>query len=276
MAVFLEKKPFLIRNAIVEQVKQAANSLTIQEWNQVVNTLKLQTNVTVEYLEKLHRALFGTYSSTTTGINEFPDDGVIFHLLTIIETAKEIGTLKTNFYGKADETITKGDFIMFGGAQGDHILFKKADLTSQGFIPEYIIGVAETSMVQGDFGYVRWFGQVTGLSLKDANDNNLAAGTLLWVGSPAGKYAYVEPTVGPRILMAAIEKASTGDSSNGIILVRPTLGTSHEFNIVNATDGQFLRYDDVSKHFKNITANKVVTSDTAPSENKTGDIWFNT
>lgn len=275
MSLFLEKKPLLVRNGIVEQIKQAANSLTIQEWNQVVNTLKTQTNVTVEYLEKLHKALFGSYTSATTGLNEFPDDGVIFHLLTIIENAQELGTLKTNFYGKADEAITKGDFIMFGGAQGDHILFKKADLASQGFIPEYIMGVAESTMAHGDFGYVRWFGQVTGLSLKDANNNNLADGTLLWVGSPAGKYAYVEPTVGPRILMAAIEKASTGSSSNGIILVRPTLGTSHEFNIVNAIDGQFLRYDSASQHFKNMTANKVVTSDTAPSENKNGDIWFN-
>ena len=84
MAVFLEKKPTLVRNGIVEQVKQAANSLTIQEWNQVVNTLKLQANVTVEYLEKLHKALFGTYTSATTGLNEFEDEGVINTLLTII------------------------------------------------------------------------------------------------------------------------------------------------------------------------------------------------
>jgi hypothetical protein len=56
----------------------------IQEWNQVVNTLKLQANVTVEYLEKLHKALFGTYTSATTGLNEFEDEGVINTLLTII------------------------------------------------------------------------------------------------------------------------------------------------------------------------------------------------
>jgi hypothetical protein len=85
MAVFLEKKPTLVRNGIVEQVKQAANSLTIQEWNQVVNTLKLQANVTVEYLEKLHKALFGTYTSATTGLNEFEDEGVINTLLSILE-----------------------------------------------------------------------------------------------------------------------------------------------------------------------------------------------
>ncbi len=268
MAIFLEKKPLLVRNGIVEQVKQAANSLTIQEWNQVVNTLKLQTNVTVEYLEKLHKALFGSYTSATTGLNEFPDDGVIFHLLEIIETAREIGTLKTNFYGKANETISAGDFVMFGGTQGDHILFKKADVNSAGFIPEYIVGVAESAMVQGDFGYVRWFGQVANLPLTPA------AGTLLWVGQTPGSYTTTEPVTGPRILMAVVEKQRTGNASNGIMLVRPTLGTSHSFNITNATDGQFLRYDAATSHFKNMNANKLVASDSAPSDNKNNDIWF--
>jgi len=268
MAIFLEKRPLLVRNGIVEQVKQAANSLTIQEWNQVVNTLKLQTNVTVEYLEKLHKALFGTYTSATTGLNEFEDEGVIFTLLEIIADAKEIGTLKTNFYGKADEAITAGDFVMFGGTQGDHILFKKADVNSVGFIPEYIVGVAESTMVQGDFGYVRWFGQVANLPLTPA------AGTLLWVGQTPGSYTTTEPTIGPRILMAVVEKQRTGNASNGIMLVRPSLGSSHSFNITNPTDGQFLRYDSTSNHFKNMTANKLVVNENAPSDNKNNDIWF--
>jgi hypothetical protein len=132
MAVFLEKKPTLVRNGIVEQVKQAANSLTIQEWNQVVNTLKLQANVTVEYLEKLHKALFGTYTSVTTGLNEFEDEGVINTLLSILA----------------------------------------------------------------------------------------------------------------------------------------------QFNIANLQDGQFIRYDGTTEAFKATTANKVVVSDTPPTNNKTNDIWF--
>jgi len=268
MALFLEKKPNLIRNAIVEQVKQAANSLTIQEWNQVVNTLKLQTNITVEYLEKLHKALFGSYTSGTTGLNEFEDEGVIFTLLGIIENLEEIGTLKSNFYGKADESITAGDFVMFGGVQGDHILFKKADINAPSFIPEYIVGVAESNMAQGDFGYVRWFGQVANLPL------DVPAGTLLWVGQTPGSYTTIEPVTGPRILMAVVEKQRTGNSSNGIMLVRPTLGTSHSFNITNPTDGQFLRYDAATSHFKNINANKVVVSENVPNDNKINDIWF--
>lgn len=268
MALFIEKKPNLIRNAIVEQVKQAANSLTIQEWNQVVNTLKIQTNVTVEYLEKLHKVLFGNYASNTVGLYEFEDTGVIFNLLEIIEDAKEVGTLKTNFYGKANEAINAGDFIMFGGTQGDHVLFVKANLNAPGFIPEYIMGVAESNMAQGDFGNVRWFGQVSNLALTPP------AGTLLWVGQVPGSYTTTEPTVGPRILMAVVEKQRTGNASNGIMLVRPTLGTSHSFNITNATDGQFLRYDAATSHFKNMNANKLVANDEAPSDNKNNDIWF--
>jgi hypothetical protein len=273
MAIFLEKKPILIRNGIVEQIKQAANSLTIQEWNQVVNTLKFQTNVTVEYLEKLHRALFGSYNSATTGLNEFEDEGVIFTLLQIIADAKEIGTLKTNFYGKADEAITKGDFIMFGGTQGDHILFVKANLTASGFIPEYIVGVAESSMAQGDFGYVRWFGQVLDLQLKVGEDH-VPEGTLLWVGQTPGSFTITKPTSGPRILMAVVEKASQGNNSNGIMLVRPTLSSAGELDTDNAQDGDFVRYDAASGYFKNVKANKVVASNTTPSDNKNNDIWF--
>lgn len=268
MAVFIEKKPLLVRNGIVQQLKQAANSLTIQEWNNVVNTLKTQANLTVEYLEKLHRSLFGVWGTDPNELQEFVDTGVIYDILAQIEDLKSGTTLKTNFYGKADEAITKGDFIMFGGAQGDHILFKKADVNSVGFIPEYIIGVAESTMAQGDFGYVRWFGQVDGLQ------NTPAAGTLLWVGQTPGVYTTTEPTVGSRILMAVIEKASTGNAANGIMLVRPTIGNSHDFNIVNAEDGQFLRYDSTSRHFKNITANKVVVSETEPTNNKSNDLWF--
>jgi hypothetical protein len=84
MALFFDKKPALVRNGIAEQLKQAANSLTIQEWNQVVNTLKLQTNVTVEYLEKLHRFLFGTWTSQTIGVYETVDEGLMNELLQLV------------------------------------------------------------------------------------------------------------------------------------------------------------------------------------------------
>lgn len=275
MAFTIEQKPTLVRNGIVQQLKQAANSLTIQEWNQVVNTLKTQANVTVDYIEKLHRVIFGSWSSETTGVHELFDEGVIFHLLseinavrTEIETIRDAATLKTNFYGKANESIAAGDFVMFGGVQGDHILFVKANINAEGFIPEYIVGVAETSMVQGDFGNVRWFGQVANLPL------DVPVGTLLWVGSTPGAYSITKPTSGPRILMAVVEKQRTGNASNGVMLVRPTLSGAGEFDIDSATDADFLRFDAATGHYKNVAANKLVTSIDAPNNNKNNDIWF--
>jgi hypothetical protein len=268
MAFTIEQKPTLVRNGIVQQLKQAANSLTIQEWNQVVNTLKTQANITVDYIEKLHRVMFGSWSSETTGVYELFDEGVVFHLLNEIETIRGAATLKTNFYGKADESIAAGDFVMFGGVQGDHILFVKADINAEGFINEWIVGVAETAMGIGEFGYVRWFGQVANLPL------DVPVGTLLWVGSTPGAYSITKPASGPRILMAVVEKQRTGNASNGIMLVRPTLSGAGELDVDNATDADFLRFDSDTGHYKNIKANKLVVSDDAPDQNKSNDIWF--
>lgn len=273
MAVFIEKKPLLVRNGIVQQLKQAANSLTIQEWNNVVNTLKTQANLTVEYLEKLHRSLFGIWGTDPNELQEFVDEGVIYDILAQIEELRGAATLKTNFYGKADEAINKGDFLMFGGVQGDHILFVKADMQSPGFISEFIVGVAESNLAQGEFGYARWFGKVEELPIDEP------PGTLLYVsGTTPGGYALTPPTNGPHILMAVVEKQRTGNANNGVILVRPTLGTSlnglDDVNISNVQDQDILRYDAASEHFTNVYANKVVASAAEPVDNKRNDIWF--
>lgn len=88
----IEKKPQLIYNNIPDQAKRAANSLTIQEWNQVVNVLKQQANMNTEHLEKLHRFLFESWNADTTGYYEFITDiqesGVFNTLIQIIEEVR--------------------------------------------------------------------------------------------------------------------------------------------------------------------------------------------
>lgn len=56
-------KPNLTRNAIAMQMKKSAQSLTIGEWNSIVNILKEQTNNNTKYLEDLHRLLFFDYEN---------------------------------------------------------------------------------------------------------------------------------------------------------------------------------------------------------------------
>jgi hypothetical protein len=105
MAITIEQKPVLVRNGIVQQLKQAANSLTIQEWNQVVNTLKTQANITVEYLEKLHRVMFGSWTSDTADVHELFDNGVVFHLLNQIATIRVGSRVTLSFTAPVDDVL---------------------------------------------------------------------------------------------------------------------------------------------------------------------------
>lgn len=60
----LPKKPNIVLSNIPEQNKRGANSLTIEEWNSIINKLKLQGDLTVRYLHQLHQLL--VYSGSDT------------------------------------------------------------------------------------------------------------------------------------------------------------------------------------------------------------------
>jgi hypothetical protein len=219
-------------------------------------------------------SLFSELKDKLTIIKTYFDENqvTVDEILEDISNLQDASSLKINFYGKAIETINAGDFVMFGGVQGDHILLKKADVNSVGFIPEFMVGVAESNLTNGDFGYVRWFGEVENLPMTEE------AGTLLWVGQTAGTYTTTKPAQGVKILMAVVEKQRTGNASNGIVLVRPTLGSYigdlHDVTVANVGDKHILRYNSQTQHFENVLSNKVVVSDEQPSNNKDGDLWF--
>ena len=93
MAYQIPKKPNLVRNSIAFQAKQAANSLTVQEWNHVVNVLKQQANLNTEYLENLHRVLFTDWDSNTSGFVDFPSDNIFGYVIRIIEELRNTTTV---------------------------------------------------------------------------------------------------------------------------------------------------------------------------------------
>lgn len=128
---------------------------------------------------------------------------------------------KSVFYGKADEAISKGDVVMFGGVQGNHLLFKKADQSAPGFIPEWVVGFAAQNLALNDFGYVVWFGKLDGLSGYDTA--TYSEGDLLYHDpATAGGVTTTEPipAAGHSILLAAVLTPSNG--SSGRIIIRPT------------------------------------------------------
>jgi len=82
------KKPNLIRNAIDKQIKQRGEGLTIEEWNQVINALRVQTNYNTKYLEDLHRLLFCDWDQNTSGYAiaaDAFDNGFLTEVLEAVE-----------------------------------------------------------------------------------------------------------------------------------------------------------------------------------------------
>lgn len=67
----MNKKYNIKYNAIPEQNLRFANQLTVHQWNEIINILRIQTNLSSEYIEKLHRWLIGTnVNSTLPGPSE--------------------------------------------------------------------------------------------------------------------------------------------------------------------------------------------------------------
>jgi len=145
------------------------------------------------------------------------------------------------FYAKASEAISKGEVVMFAGAQGNHLLIQKADVTVSGFRQEWIIGVATQDFDINEFGYVTSFGKV-----RELNTLAYAEGDLLWLSTTTpGALTNVEPAKPAcSVLVAAVTRSH---GQQGTIFVRPTTTSRIDelCNVSAATpnDGDILAWD---------------------------------
>lgn len=120
-------------------------------------------------------------------------------------------------YAKATEAILKGQLVMFAGAQGDHILVSKADLSAVGFIDTWIVGVANQNFAQNDFGDITWFGTVEGI------DTSIwPIGTILYASTTVGGLTATKPTQPSHIIQIAA--VTNSHATQGSLIVRPTFG----------------------------------------------------
>lgn len=159
-------------------------------------------------------------------------------------------------YAKASEAISKGNAVMFAGAQGDHLLIQKADVTVPGFRQEWVIGVAAQDFATNEFGYVVSFGKV-----RQLNTSAFSEGDLLWLSvTTPGALTNVEPTK-PNcpVLMAAVTRSQT---NQGTIFVRPTFTKKIEelCNVQSGTpnDGDVLSYDAATQTWKFVDVNTLI------------------
>lgn len=62
-------------NTIAEQIKRGVNSLTIAEWNFIINSLRVQANVNADQIKYIHSVLFGLddVSLNSDGVALIPD-----------------------------------------------------------------------------------------------------------------------------------------------------------------------------------------------------------
>lgn len=159
-----------------------------------------------------------TYNNTTGAFNFAPADQ--------LESSRNL-----YIYGKASEAINKGEVVMFGGVQGDHVLLVKADVNAIGFIEDWIIGIANETLAINDFSYIVTQGTVENFDTA----TNFNEGDILYVDTTtAGALTNVEPTApNPKISMAAVTKE---DVTEGIVLVRPRIFFNlYDLNDVNVT-----------------------------------------
>ena len=160
-----------------------------------------------------------------------------------------------HFYAKATEAIANGDVVMFAGAQGDHLLISKADVTTPGFIDEWVVGVATQAFATNDFGYVTSFGKVNELNTSAPGWQE---GDLLYLdpATPGGLTTTRPTSPDHEILIAAVVRVNPAEGS---IFVRPNFG-AHLQNLHDVivdsdtlTNNQFLVYDSSSSVWNNQT-----------------------
>jgi hypothetical protein len=147
------------------------------------------------------------------------------------------------FYAKAAEAIADGDAVQFAGAQGSHLLIKRAVPSEINVNPEYFVGVATQTFANNDFGYVTAFGKVRNLDTLVYPE-----GTVLYFassGATPGALTPTEPSApNAKIIVAAVARSH---QNQGVLFVRPhampKMKDIQDVDVTGATNGQVLTYN---------------------------------
>lgn len=137
-----------------------------------------------------------------------------------------------HIYAKATEAIPNGAPVMFAGAQGDHMLVRRADVNVAGFKPEWVIGLATSAFITNGFGYVTSFGLV-----RELDTTAFTAGDILYLDtSSPGVLTATAPSAPNHVITLAAAVRING--SEGTVFVRPTRGSDlHDLCDVDITHG---------------------------------------
>ena len=206
------------------------------------------------------------------------DDADAIKTLNIVmedsgEVIQHVGE-ETYYRVKASAAITEGQVVMFTGTVGASGGLRAAPATGlTSTQSEYIMGVATQNILNNEWGYVTWFGEVKKI--------NTTGGVEAWVD---GQILYYNPAVAggltknvptapnPKVIVASVVHAAT----NGILFVRPTFGsalgaTDSNVEISGLANGDLLQYDSTQLRWENVSASSIIAGGGGIPVTKTAD-----
>lgn len=130
-------------------------------------------------------------------------------------------------YNETANTITHGTFVQFAGVNGDGAETPIAIpfLNNANTIPLYAIGVVTTDMGPNSYGRATVLGEVRNVNTTgNTSGESWQVGDILWAKpgtDNAGKLTKIKPTA-PNVAIS-VAAVLRKDSSNGILLARPTI-----------------------------------------------------
>ena len=186
------------------------------------------------------------------------DDADAIKTLNIVmedsgEVIQHVGE-ETYYRVKASANITAGQVVMFTGTVGASGGLRGAPATGlTPFQNEYIMGVATQNILNNEWGYITWFGEVKKINTTGGVEAWVDGDILYYNPAVAGGLTKNVPTApNPKVIVASVVHAAT----NGILFVRPTFGsalgaTDSNVEITSITNNDMLLYDGVQARWEN-------------------------
>ena len=125
------------------------------------------------------------------------------------------------FRPKVTEAVNKGDVLQYAGVDGGVKLAKKAVPSEINTNPEYILGVAKTTVTINSFVETVAFGEITGIT-------GFTAGNILYFNSTSASNGLMTATKPTGDLVAKIVIATYVGGSQNLLQVK--VGTAHLYN----------------------------------------------
>jgi hypothetical protein len=167
---------------------------------------------------------------------------------------------RTYYRVRASSTITAGQVVMKTGTQGSNQVLLAAPATgltvSQN---ERILGIATENISTNSYGYIVFFGTVSGFNTTGGAESWIDGDVLYYNPAVAGGLTKNAPSApNPKVIVATVLNAS----ATGSLHVRPIYGsqlgeTDSNVQISGLADNNLLQYYAAGPYWRNVTSGSV-------------------